>query len=75
MWKDKTILITGGAGFIGSSLAHRLVNEGARVVLFDNLHRNAVKRTDLLSHPSIELIEGDVMDKEALSKAMEGLTW
>ena len=73
MWKEKTILITGGAGFIGSSLAQALVKQGARVVLFDNLHRNAVQRTDLLSHPSIELVKGDVLDRDALAKAMDGV--
>lgn len=73
MWKEKTILITGGAGFIGSSLAQALVKQGARVVLFDNLHRNAVQRTDLLSHPSIELVKGDVLDRNALAKAMDGV--
>lgn len=72
MWKGKRVFITGGAGFIGSSLARRLVEEGAYVVLFDNLHRNALKRTDLLESDSIELIQGDVLDREGMKKAMEG---
>jgi len=72
MWKGKRVFITGGAGFIGSSLARRLVEQGAYVVLFDNLHRNALKRTDLLESDSIELIQGDVLDREGMKKAMEG---
>jgi len=55
------ILITGGAGFIGSSLTLRLVDK-YQVVLLDNLHRNALKETELLSHPNVTLIQGDVMD-------------
>jgi nucleoside-diphosphate-sugar epimerase len=72
MWKGKRVFITGGAGFIGSSLARRLVEEGAYVVLFDNLHRNALKRTNLLESDSIELIQGDVLDRDGMKQAMEG---
>src|SRR5918996_1587242 len=42
--KSKPILITGGAGFIGSNLAHRLLSEGHRVRLLDNLSRTGVER-------------------------------
>ena len=42
--KSKPILITGGAGFIGSNLAHRLLSEGYRVRLLDNLSRTGVER-------------------------------
>src|SRR5687768_504127 len=48
MIRGKTILLTGGAGFIGSTLAARLV-EHNRVVVFDNGHRNSIKDTPLLS--------------------------
>ena len=36
-YKDRKILITGGLGFIGSNLAHKLVKQGARVTLVDSL--------------------------------------
>ncbi|HKS10001.1 MAG TPA: NAD-dependent epimerase/dehydratase family protein [Pyrinomonadaceae bacterium] len=42
--KSKPILITGGAGFIGSNLAHRLLSAGHRVRLLDNLSRSGVER-------------------------------
>lgn len=64
------VFITGGAGFIGSALAARLVHEGRSVVLFDNLHRNAVSRTDLLDRADVALIRGDVRDADALERAM-----
>jgi UDP-glucose 4-epimerase len=42
-WKNKKILITGGAGFIGSHLANNLITEGARVTVIDNLQRGEKK--------------------------------
>ena len=46
MIQDAHIVITGGAGFIGSSIAQRLVDHN-RVTLFDNLHRNALEGSQL----------------------------
>lgn len=71
MIKDAHIFITGGAGFIGSTLAERLAPQN-RITLFDNMHRNAVAGTGLLDHPNIELIQGDVLDLEAMRAASEG---
>lgn len=41
-WKDKKVLITGGAGFIGSNLAERMVALGAKVLIVDNLERGSL---------------------------------
>jgi nucleoside-diphosphate-sugar epimerase len=71
MLEGRRVLITGGAGFIGTSLARRLV-EANQVVLFDNLHRNALAGTELASHPSLHLVEGDVLDAPALTEATRG---
>jgi len=71
MITNKRILITGGAGFIGTSLALRLVDTND-VVIFDNLHRNAMKDTSLLEHPRLTFIQGDVLDEASLTKATEG---
>ncbi len=69
----KTVAITGGAGFIGSTLARRLsADPTIRVVLFDNLHRDAVTASDLLERPNVRLVRGDVRDKGALSGALAG---
>ena len=61
----KKILITGGAGFIGSNIAERLQNE-YRVVVFDNF--SSGKRENL-RNLKIELIDGDLRDGESLQEA------
>ena len=71
MISGKTVFITGGAGFIGSTLAGRLVAEN-RVVLFDNLSRNALRDQPFRDHPNLRLIEGDILDPAALATAMSG---
>lgn len=69
--KGKKILITGGAGFIGVSLAPRLIDDN-HIVVFDNLHRNAIQDTTLLEHPNMTFIKGDVLDFSDVQKAMNG---
>jgi UDP-glucose 4-epimerase len=67
----KTIFVTGGAGFIGSTLAGRLVAQN-RLVLFDNLSRNALKDQPFRDDPNLQLIQGDILDPAALATAMAG---
>lgn len=71
MITDKNIFITGGAGFIGSALIGRLI-ERNRVVAYDNLSRNSLKDKSYLDHPSLSVVEGDILDYERLSAAMKG---
>jgi len=73
MLEGKRIFVTGGAGFIGTTLARRLV-EHNDVVAFDNLHRDAVSGTDLLDHPNYRLVEGDILDAGHLAEAARGAT-
>ena len=69
----QTVAITGGAGFIGSALAERLsVDPTIRIVLFDNLHHDAVTDTPLLKLPNVKLFRGDVRDKFAVAQALAG---
>ena len=68
---DKRICITGGAGFIGSHLVERLVDRN-EIVVFDNLHRNAIQFAHLDSHPHLRFIKGDVMDYGGVRAAVEG---
>lgn len=71
MIEGKTIFITGGAGFIGSTLAGRLVDHN-RLVIFDNLARNSLKDKAIKDHPNLNLVEGDVLNFEHLAQAMQG---
>lgn len=64
--KDK-VLITGGAGFIGSHLAHKLVDEGYNVVVLDNLQRGRTEYiSDLISKKTAQFVEGDVRDSKTV---------
>ena len=71
MLKGKKVFITGGAGFIGSTLAGRLV-ERNRIVIFDNLTRDSLKDKPIRNHPNLELIKGDILDFDSLQRAMAG---
>lgn len=71
MIQGKNIFITGGAGFIGSALANRIVDHN-RVVIYDNLTRNSLKDKCIKDHANLKLIEGDVLNFEELFKAMQG---
>ena len=71
MIEGKQVFITGGAGFIGSMLAGRLV-ERNRIVIYDNLARNSLKDKAIKDHPNLKLVEGDILNAAGLSEAMQG---
>lgn len=71
MIESKKIFITGGAGFIGTSLVERLADLN-QIIIYDNLHRNAIAKTELLDHPNVRFIEGDVLDIDKVLQATEG---
>ncbi len=71
MMEGATVLITGGAGFIGTALTRRLVEKN-HVRVFDNLRRNALGDSELRDHPHVELVVGDVRDQAALAEVVDG---
>jgi len=72
MIRNKRILVTGGAGFIGTSIVGQLINHNA-VIVYDNLSRSSLQfRPDLESHSNFQLVKGDVLDLVSLTEAMRG---
>jgi len=74
MWHSARVLITGGAGFIGSHLVERLSGDGALVRVADNLSRGSLDNlTGLLN--KIEFVKLDLTDAEDCVKACEGIEY
>ena len=67
---QKRIFVTGGAGFIGSHLVAALVDQN-EIVVYDNLHRNALQFAHLEGHKNLTFIKGDVLDFDATRKAVD----
>lgn len=73
---ETTILITGGAGFIGSNLCQYFLEKGYFIRCLDNFstgHRHNIE--DFLSHPKFTLIEGDIRNIEVCKKAVEDVLY
>jgi UDP-glucose 4-epimerase len=68
----KLALVTGGAGFIGSHLVGELIAQGYRVRVLDNFSSGKKSNLAGLNPSEIELIEGDIRDKDLTDKATEG---
>lgn len=66
------VLVTGGAGFIGSNLADELIKQGAKVVVLDNFLTGFRENLDEIEG-DFEFIEGDLNDNKKLEKAVEGV--
>jgi len=69
----KRIFVTGGAGFIATTLARTLVDDN-EIVALDNLHRDALSATDLGEHPNFSFHQADVLDAEAVRELADGAT-
>lgn len=74
-YEPSTVLVTGGAGFIGSHLVERLLQRGTRVVVFDNYdafysrERKGANLAAVAEHPALTVVEGDIRERNALDKA------
>lgn len=67
---NKRVLVTGGAGFIGSNLVAELVRSGNEVTVLDNI--SSGYRSNLKPYPSVRLIEKDIRDRNAVEEAAKG---
>jgi CDP-paratose 2-epimerase len=75
---SRRVLITGGAGFIGSNLAHRLLNEQNEVIILDNLGRSGCEHNlswlqQMHGKDSFELVNGNISIFEEVKRAVEGV--
>lgn len=76
MISDSKILVTGGAGFIGSNLCETLVHLGYQVTCLDNFSTGKMENLDnLLTHPGFKLITGDIRDPDTCKQAVEGVDY
>ena len=70
----KSVLITGGAGCIGSDLAQVLVDRGDDVIIFDNLSSGKLEHIEsLLDRPNCRFIQGDLLERTAIQHALRGV--
>lgn len=74
MKRDFKVLLTGGAGFIGSHIAERLLAGGHSVVVLDNLYAGKLQNLKRCSDdPNFRFIKGDIRDKKTVDAAMAGI--
>ncbi|MEO9483347.1 MAG: NAD-dependent epimerase/dehydratase family protein [Ekhidna sp.] len=69
--ENKTIFITGGAGFIANTLIKNYVDNN-KIVVYDNFHRDTLSGSGLSDHENVSIVKGDVLDLELLTQSMKG---
>src|SRR3989338_9017433 len=73
-WKNKPVLVTGGASFIGSHLVEALLREGARVRVVDDLSSGRIENLQVpLEEKSVEFYKEDLRNTEIARKRTEGI--
>ncbi|MCE7039688.1 NAD(P)-dependent oxidoreductase [Dyadobacter sp. CY312] len=70
---NKKVLVTGGAGYIGSELVKNLLADGFRVVVLDNLSFGGESMLGFWGHSNFEFIKGDLLNEEDVKKALTGV--
>ena len=68
-FEEKEVFVTGGAGFIGSNLCRKLLEQGAKVTAFDNLYSGKLKFIEDLMDKGLNFVQADIRDPAALEKA------
>jgi len=69
--KGEKIFITGGAGFIGSTLIGNLVDDN-QIVVYDDFRRDSLSSKKYANHANLKIINGDVLDLENLKASIKG---
>jgi UDP-glucose 4-epimerase len=71
-WNGKHVLVTGGAGFIGSHMVDTMLRRGARVTVFDNFS-TGFREFVAPTREGLRIVEGDLLDQAAIDEAMRGV--
>lgn len=71
MIENKTMFITGGAGFIANTLIKQYVEKN-KIIVYDNFHRDTLTGSGMDTHPNVTIIKGDVLDFDLLCSSMKG---
>jgi nucleoside-diphosphate-sugar epimerase len=72
--KSETVLVTGGAGFIGSNLVPKLLDKDYRVIVLDNLSAGSLENLKRVeTHPNFAFKKGDIRNRSAIRKVMENV--
>ena len=69
----KKTLVTGGAGFIGSHIVDRLLNDGHEVIVLDDFSTG--HRSNLTEHKALTVVEGDISNFDTVKQCMQGIDW
>lgn len=69
--KNKRILVTGGAGFIGSHLVDSFLDKCERVIVYDNFSTGTIENLKHIKKENVEIVRGDILDYDNLKKHVE----
>lgn len=69
--KNKQIFITGGAGFIGSTLVGRLIEDN-HITIYDDFRRDAITGKPFAKHPNLRVVKGNILEQATLEAAVNG---
>jgi UDP-glucose 4-epimerase len=73
---ESKVLVTGGAGLVGSHIVDELVREGAKVVAFDSFVRGKMEHLDWArAHGDVQVMEADLRDRDAIREALGGVDY
>jgi len=71
MIRNKTVFVTGGAGFIANTVIRQMIDNN-NMIIYDNFHRDTLSNSRYANHPNLRVVRGDVLDYDLLCESMVG---